>query len=74
MKALITLIIAALVTGVAVVGYIYLAALGCGMNTTGCSSFSIGDDDMRLIALLVAFALLGVVALIWWLRRCRSGR
>ena len=76
MKTTLLIVTGALIFGVTFAGWYWLNAFGCGMNTTGCSHFSLNWGVWEALRLFVPTFLLGMglmLAGLWRLvRRDRS--
>ncbi|MEM5472954.1 hypothetical protein WNZ14_14570 [Hoeflea sp. AS60] len=64
MKTALLLVSGALIFGVTFAGWYWLNAFGCGMNTTGCSGFSLNWEDWEALQLFVPTFVLGLALMI----------
>ena len=60
MKAIILFASGAILFGVTFAGWYWLNAMACGMNTTGCSSFSLNWGDWEALRIFVPTFLIGI--------------
>ncbi len=68
MKAILLLTSGAILCSATAAGWVWLNALACGMNTTGCSKLTLNWDDWESLSFFVpSFALgLGLMAAGGW--------
>ncbi|MBX9462970.1 MAG: hypothetical protein KL840_08360 [Aquamicrobium sp.] len=76
MKSSILMIIGAIVVGATFVGWWSLNAFACGMNSTGCTGFSLAWDDWEALQYFVPTFVIGAVVFIvgLWKTVSRSTR
>lgn len=65
MKTLLIFAAGALIFSVTFLAWVWLNAFACGMNTTGCSGFSLSWHDWEALRLFIPTFLIGAGLMVW---------
>jgi len=65
MKAVFIFLLGLLIFGLTMFAWIWLNALGCGMNPTGCKHFTIAWTDWEALQFFIPTFALGAGLMVW---------